>query len=107
MSQKRSLPLNNPLQEKITGDNFLHCPYCSFQTKSNNVYQVHLGKYHEESLSREGDRSLREGGEKWKRNERWLLTHGYVECPWWTVPCPTKNNPLMARVCRYLNDCPS
>lgn len=66
----------------------------------------HVTRYHEEQLAAEGNKSLREGGEKWRRDEVFLLHHGYVKCPWRTVPCPTKVNSLMARTCKHLNDCP-
>lgn len=106
MTEKRVAPLNNPSSEKSQLASYLHCPYCEFITKFTDSLQRHKSRFHESELASEGVESLREGGDKYKRYEKYLLAHGYVKCPWWTVPCPTKINPLMARVCKHLNDCP-
>lgn len=106
MSEKRRVALNNPPQEKSQPASYLSCPYCAFITKFTESLGRHKSRFHERELASEGVKSLREGGDKWERNNRWLLSHGYKKCPWWTVPCATKINPLMARVCKHMNDCP-
>ena len=106
MSTKRLSPLDNPPSEKTTTTTNLFCPYCKWSGPGEASLRFHINRYHEVVVAEEGNRSLREGGDKWERNRRWLLDHGYVKCPWNTVPCPTKVNPLMARVCRHINDCP-
>ena len=106
MSEKTVSPLNNPSSEKSDDDGFYHCQYCKWVTKAIGAYRTHVSLYHEAEVVAGGDKSLREGGDLVERNNRWLLAHGYVKCPWWPVPCVTKINPLMARVCKHLNDCP-
>lgn len=107
MSEKRVPPLNNPPSEKRSSNDIYSCPYCEFTTKSIESIRVHKSKYHEQSLAVEGERVRERGSDKWERNRQFLLAHGYVKCPWWPVPCPTRINPLIARVCRHLNDCPA
>lgn len=107
MPQKRRLPLNNPPQEKAIINDFLTCPHCEYVTKSRDSLKVHLSKYHEELLVKGGEKSPREGGDKWQRSYPYLYAHGYVKCPWFPVPCPTKINPFIARNCKHLNDCPT
>jgi len=105
MVQKRNFPPRTPLQEENVNNNY-PCSYCSWVGYSERALIAHKSIYHESLLVKEGDRSLREGGDLVERNNRWLLAHGYVKCPWLTVPCPTRINPVMARVCTHLNDCP-
>jgi len=104
MPEKRSSP--KPPQDKRPVSGRIPCPFCTWTGSTNEHLRVHQEKYHEERLAGEGVKSLREGDDKWKRNEAWLLAHGYVKCPWWTVPCPTRVNPIMARVCKHMNACP-
>ncbi len=107
MPKKSVSPLNNPSSEKSQLDSYLSCPYCTFITKFPDSLRKHKSRLHESELAAEGDKSLREGGDKWERNRQWLLAHGYVKCPWWSGPCPTRINPLVARVCKHMNDCPT
>ena len=107
MSKKSSFPLNNPPSEKSQHASSLHCPYCAFITKFTDSLEMHMSRFHEAKLASGGVRSLREGGDVVEQNNRFLLAHGYVKCPWWSAPCRTKLNPLMARVCKHLNECPS
>jgi len=106
MPEKRVSPLNNPSSDKSSATSTNNCPYCKYSSSSSVALSYHISRYHEEMLAAEGEKSLREGGDKWERNRQYLLTHGYVECPWWPVPCPTRINSLVARVCKHLNDCP-
>ena len=105
--EKRILPLKNPPQEKATTSTSYPCKYCEWSSSSNVALSYHLSRYHEDELAAEGKKSLREGGDKWERNRKYLLAHGYVKCPWWPEPCPTKINSLVARVCKHMNDCPT
>lgn len=106
MPEKRSFPLNNPPQEKTDDDGYYHCGYCQWLTKSTGAYRMHISRYHEREVVEEGGR-VREGGRFNKAsNDRFRLAHGYVKCPWWPDLCATKLNPLMARVCKHMNDCP-
>lgn len=104
---KRGFPLNNPLPEKALLPTAYPCKYCSWVGGSRIALDYHLNHFHEQQLAKEGEEVRKGTDDTWGRNNRWLLARGYVKCPWWTVPCATKTNPLMARVCKHLNDCPS
>jgi hypothetical protein len=107
MPEKRILPPWNPSQEKRQSAGYLHCPYCSFITKFTGSLTRHKSRFHEGELAGEGVRSLREGGEKWRKNAEDLIAMGYISCQYFVgTPCPGPRNPLIKRTCQHLADCP-
>ncbi len=104
--KKSGFPLNNPIPRKATTNTIYPCPHCKWVGYAAVALNYHLNTYHESVVAAGGLRVREKGGYDRERNEAFLLAHGYVRCPWWTVPCPTRVNPLMATVCRHLNDCP-
>lgn len=106
MPKKTVSPLNSPPSEKSTTTTTLTCPYCKWSGVGVAALRYHISRYHEAVVAAEGVESPREGGDNRERNRLWLLAHGYQKCPWAAAPCPTKINPLMARFCKHMNDCP-
>jgi len=72
MPEKRSSP--RPPQEKRAATATYPCPYCKWTGINEASLSYHINHYHEAVVAAEGDRSLREGGDKW---------HGdYIRCYW-------------------------
>ncbi|MFH0913861.1 MAG: hypothetical protein V1849_01050 [Chloroflexota bacterium] len=82
------------------------CNFCDWSTPFEVQLQVHVCKYHEAVLAREGEPARDQGRERTERTIQWLLRHGYVSCPHWSVPCPGPGSSLMQRVCQHLQECP-
>ncbi len=105
MLKESVFPLKNPPFERSQPAGYLHCLYCTFITKFSDSLERHKSRYHEKELASEGERARERGMERYKNDRAILLAHGYVECKHWPVPCATKINPLMARICQHTNDC--
>lgn len=73
MPEKRIFPLKNPPQEKDLHPPTYSCKYCKWVGGGRTALDYHLNHYHEAELAKDGNKSSKEGGGKWK---------SYIECYW-------------------------